>query len=78
MNPPPRSPHYRLRVATEALRSGLEDEGLGHLYKNVDTPDFTQEIVKQFHSNWFFINEDQVVRENQEKEGRLQYQKKFQ
>ncbi len=72
------SPHYRLKGATQALKAGLEEEGFIHLYKNVDTPDFTQEIVKQFHNNWFFINEDQVVRENQEKVGKLEYQKKFQ
>lgn len=70
-------PHYRLKGATQALQAGLEQEGLGHLYKNVDTPNFTQEIVRQFHNNWFFVNEDQVVRENQEKESKLEYQKKF-
>jgi hypothetical protein len=32
------------------------------LYKQIDTLDFTQEIVKQFDENWFFINEEQVVR----------------
>jgi hypothetical protein len=72
------SPHYRLKGATQALRAGLEREGLSHLYKNVDTPNYTQEIVRQFHNNWFFINEEQVVRENREKDSKLEYQKKFQ
>lgn len=55
-------PHYRLEEATVALKAGLEAEGLHHLYKNKDTPDFSQEIVKQFDENWFFIDEAQVVR----------------
>jgi hypothetical protein len=55
-------PHYRLEAATEALVAGLEERGQSHLYKQIDTLDFTQEIVKQFDENWFFINEDQVVR----------------
>jgi hypothetical protein len=67
-----------LKGATEALRVGLEQQGYSHLYKNVDTPHYTQEIVKQFHNNWFFIKEEQVVRENQEKVQKLEYQKKFQ
>lgn len=57
-----RVPHYRLEEATKALVEGMEARGQGHLYKHIDTPDFTQEIVKQFNDNWFFINEDQVVR----------------
>lgn len=55
-------PHYHLEKATEALVEGLEERGQGHLYKQIDTKDFTQEIVKQFDENWFFINEEQVVR----------------
>lgn len=55
-------PHYRLREATLALQKGLADEGQEHLYKYIDTPDYTQEIIKQFDKNWFFINEEQVVR----------------
>ena len=56
-------PHYKLEQATKALRQGLDARGQGHFYKFIDTPDFTQEIVKQFHENWFFVNEKQVVRE---------------
>ena len=56
-------PHYRLEEATVALKRGLEERGLGYLYKEVDTPDFTQEIVRQFDENWFFIDEKQVVRD---------------
>jgi acyl-lipid omega-3 desaturase len=55
-------PHYRLKAATEALVAGLEERDQSHLYKKIDTPDFTQEILKQFNENWFFIDEDQVVR----------------
>lgn len=55
-------PHYHLEKATEALVTGLEERGQAHLYKQIDTKDFTQEIVKQFDENWFFINEEQVVR----------------
>jgi omega-3 fatty acid desaturase (delta-15 desaturase) len=55
-------PHYRLEEATLALQDGLEKEGLSQIYKKVDTYDFTQEIVKQFNDNWFFIDEKQVVR----------------
>lgn len=54
-------PHYRLEEATVALREGLAKQGKSHFYKLIDTPHFTQEIVKQFNDNWFFINEDQVV-----------------
>lgn len=56
-------PHYRLEDATTALKKGLEEKGQSDIYKFIDTPDFTQEIVKQFNDNWFFINEKQVVRE---------------
>ena len=55
-------PHYRLEEATIALQKGLKNIGKEHLYKSIDTPDFTQEIIKQFDENWFFINEGQVVR----------------
>ena len=55
-------PHYRLEDATKALVKGLEDRGQSHLYKHIETKDFTQEIVKQFDENWFFIDEKQVVR----------------
>jgi omega-3 fatty acid desaturase (delta-15 desaturase) len=55
-------PHYRLEEATIALQEGLADIGQSDLYKQVDTPDFVQEIVKQFDKNWFFIDEKQVVR----------------
>ena len=55
-------PHYHLAQATTALRAGLADTQQAHLYKLIETPDFTQEIIKQFHKNWFFINEAQVVR----------------
>ena len=58
------SPHYRLAEATTALKAGLTAEGYDHLYKEVETKDFTQEIVRQFNDNWFFINEDQVVRDH--------------
>uniref|UniRef100_A0A7S1VNH2 Fatty acid desaturase domain-containing protein n=1 Tax=Grammatophora oceanica TaxID=210454 RepID=A0A7S1VNH2_9STRA len=57
-----RVPHYRLAKATKALREGLEDAGKLHLYKRVETLDYTQEIVKQFNKNWFFVSEDQVER----------------
>jgi len=57
-----RVPHYRLEEATVALREGLEATGRSHLYKRVDTPDYTQEIVRQFNENWFFVNERQVQR----------------
>lgn len=56
-------PHYRLEEATLALQAGLKDIGRSDLYKQVDTPDFTQEIIKQFDENWFYIDEKQVVRE---------------
>jgi len=56
-------PHYRLEAATKALKKGMEERGQGHMYKFVDTPDYTQEIIKQFDENWFFINDKQVVRD---------------
>lgn len=56
-------PHYRLEKATKALRKGLEERGHSGLYKLIDTPDFTQEVLKEFNENWYFINEKQVVRE---------------
>eukprot|EP00590_Aulacoseira_subarctica_P004632 CAMPEP_0172420472 /NCGR_PEP_ID=MMETSP1064-20121228/6833_1 /TAXON_ID=202472 /ORGANISM="Aulacoseira subarctica , Strain CCAP 1002/5" /LENGTH=451 /DNA_ID=CAMNT_0013160445 /DNA_START=61 /DNA_END=1416 /DNA_ORIENTATION=+ len=55
-------PHYRLEAATAALREGMKKRGQEHLYKQIDTPNYSQEIVRQFYDNWFFINEDQVVR----------------
>jgi omega-3 fatty acid desaturase (delta-15 desaturase) len=55
-------PHYRLEGATRALRKELEERGMEGFYKRIETLDFTQEIVRQFDKNWFFINEDQVVR----------------
>lgn len=58
-----RVPHYRLEEATAALAKGLEERGQSHLYKTIETKDFTQEIIRQFNENWFFINEKQVVRE---------------
>jgi len=57
-----RVPHYRLAEATKALDKGLIERGQGHLHKQIDTPHFTQEIVKQFDENWFFVDEKQVVR----------------
>mmetsp|Transcript_22010 Transcript_22010/g.36066 ORF Transcript_22010/g.36066 Transcript_22010/m.36066 type:complete len:95 (-) Transcript_22010:114-398(-) len=56
-------PHYRLEAATTALQVGMKERGQEHLYKLIDTPDYSQEIVKQFHDNWFFVNEENVVRE---------------
>lgn len=53
-------PHYRLEEATVALKAGLEVEGY-LTCTNTKTPDFSQEIVKQFDEKWFFINESQVV-----------------
>ena len=55
-------PHYRLEAATVALQVGLRDIGQQGLYKRIDTPHYTQEIIKQFHDNWFFIKEENVVR----------------
>jgi len=56
-------PHYRLEEATAALRKGMEERGQTHLYKRIDTPDFCQELIKQYYTNWFYIDEAQVVRE---------------
>jgi len=58
-----RIPHYKLEEATKALVKGMDERDQGHLYKMVDTPHFTQEIIKQFYHNWFFISENKVVRE---------------
>ena len=58
-----RVPHYRLEEATKALDKGLAERDQGHLHKKIDTPNFTQEIIKQFDENWFFVDEKQVVRE---------------
>lgn len=55
-------PHYRLEEATVALKQGLADIGRSDLHKEIDTPDFVQEIVRQFDDNWFFIDEKQVKR----------------
>jgi len=55
-------PHYRLEDATVALVKGMKERDQLDLYKSVETKHFTQEIVKQFNNNWFFINEKQVVR----------------
>lgn len=59
-----RVPHYHLEEATQALIQGMEDRGQGHLYKKVETHDFTQEIVRQFDQDWFFINERQIIRDD--------------
>jgi len=56
-------PHYHLEEATTELVKALDANGQSHLYKQVDTPAFTQEIVRQFNDNWFFVSEKQVVRE---------------
>lgn len=55
-------PHYRLEAATQALQEGLAADKKSHLYKSIDTPDFVQEIIRQFDENWFFVNERQIVR----------------
>ena len=57
-----RVPHYRLEKATAALVEGLEQGGKSHLYKRIETPDFSQEIIKQFNENWFFVSEENIVR----------------
>ncbi len=57
-----RVPHYRLEEATRSLVRGMEERGQSHLYKQIDTPDFTQEIVRQFNDNWFFVDEKHIVR----------------
>eukprot|EP00571_Detonula_confervacea_P013317 CAMPEP_0172301576 /NCGR_PEP_ID=MMETSP1058-20130122/3428_1 /TAXON_ID=83371 /ORGANISM="Detonula confervacea, Strain CCMP 353" /LENGTH=390 /DNA_ID=CAMNT_0013011737 /DNA_START=186 /DNA_END=1358 /DNA_ORIENTATION=+ len=56
-------PHYRLEAATTALQEGMKERGQEHLYKLIDTPDYSQEIVKQYYDNWFYVNEENVVRE---------------
>mmetsp|Transcript_24394 Transcript_24394/g.36185 ORF Transcript_24394/g.36185 Transcript_24394/m.36185 type:complete len:432 (-) Transcript_24394:230-1525(-) len=55
-------PHYRLHAATQALQKGMKERGQDHLYKQIDTPDFTQEIIRQYYNNWFYINEENIVR----------------
>ena len=55
--------YYRLKAASTALQEGLKERGQEHIYKQIDTPDYSQEIVKQIYDNWFFIKEDQVMRE---------------
>jgi len=57
-----RVPHYRLEEATKSLYAVMAARGQSHLIKTIDTPDFTQEIAKQFDKNWFFVNENQIVR----------------
>ena len=57
-----RVPHYCLEKATHALVEGLEKGGNRHLYKRIETPDFCQEIIKQFNENWFFVREENIVR----------------
>jgi len=57
-------PHYRLEEATKELKKGLEEKGISHIYKSIETKDYAQEIVRQFNDNWFFINEKNVVRES--------------
>ena len=56
-------PHYRLHAATQALQKGMKERGQDHLYKQIDTPDYTQEIIKQYYNNWFYVDEKNVVRE---------------
>lgn len=56
-------PHYHLKTTTAALREGMSEQGKGHMYKRVDTPYYSQGIVRQFHDNWFFIDKDSVIRE---------------
>ena len=58
-----RVPHYNLAEGTTALQEILEKEDKMDLYKSIDTKAYTQEIVKQFDENWFYVNEKQVVRE---------------
>jgi len=60
-------PHYRLEDATKALVKGMEQRDQSHLYKTVKTPDFVQELVKRFDENWFFVSEENVVREGGKK-----------
>ena len=56
-------PHYHLEAATKSLKETLGKEGRMDLYKSIETKSYTQEIVKQFNENWFFVNEKQIVRE---------------
>jgi len=56
-------PHYNLEPGTKALENLLGKEGKMDLYKSIETEAYTQEIVKQFNDNWFFVNEKQIVRE---------------
>jgi omega-3 fatty acid desaturase (delta-15 desaturase) len=56
-------PHYNLETGTRALEELLEKEGKMDLYKSIETEAYTQEIVKQFNDNWFYVNEKQIVRE---------------
>ena len=56
-------PHYHLKATTTAFREGMSEQGKGHMYKRVDTLDYLQGIVRQFHDNWFFIDKNSVVRE---------------
>lgn len=55
-------PHYQLEAATKSLKETLQKEGKIDLYKSIETKSYTEEIVKQFNKNWFFINEEQIVR----------------
>ena len=52
-----------LKATTTAFREGMSEQGKGHMYKRVDTPDYLQGIVRQFHDNWFFIDRNSVVKE---------------
>lgn len=54
---------YLYLEATKALVKGMNERGQGDMYKSISTPNSTQEIVKQFNENWFFVDEKQVVRE---------------
>ena len=56
-------PHYNLEPGTKALENLLGKEGKMDLYKSIETEAYTQEIVKQFNDNWFFVDEKQIVRE---------------
>lgn len=58
-----RVPQYNLEAGTVALKELLKQDGKMDLYKSIETEDYTQEIVKQFDENWFFVNEKQIVRE---------------
>ena len=58
-----RVPHYNLEPGTRALEELLKKEERMDLYKSIETEAYTQEIVKQFNDNWFFINEKQIIRE---------------